>query len=95
MEFCNGLAHLAEGRGGCLDHQNPFASFSHLALPAVDGCDLRDDIDAGGKAVLYQMARDFPGCFFRSGGGEDHSFVGHNRIGCQLSAISGQPTTDS
>jgi hypothetical protein len=45
--------------------------------------------------VLYQMARDFPGCFFRSGGGEDHSFVGHNRIGCQLSAISGQPTTDS
>jgi hypothetical protein len=77
VDFGDRLAYLAKGRGSCLDDQKPFASFFHLALPAVDGCDLGDDIDAGGQAALHQNVRD-PVSFFRgAGGGEDDSFVSH------------------
>jgi hypothetical protein len=94
VEFCNRVADLAEGRSGCLYDQEPFASFFHVTLPAVDGRDLWEDVDAGGCAAVYQSAGDFAGFFFRGGGGEDDSFVGHIESACidQLSAVSQSPT---
>ncbi len=52
VEFGNCLAHLGKGRGRCLDDQKPFASFFYFALPAIDGFDLGDDINAGGDVTL-------------------------------------------
>jgi len=94
MEFRNGAADLAEGRGSCLHDQEPFASFLDVTLPAVDGRDLWDDVDAGGCAAVYESAGDLAGFFLRAGGGEDDSFVGHIESGGsdQLSVVS-QPLT--
>ncbi len=81
MEFCNRLSHLTECSCRRLYNQEPFRSFLYLALPTVDGRNLGDDVDAGGKASLDQMTRDFAGFFLRGSGGEDDSFVGHIESG--------------
>lgn len=88
MEFGNCLAHFGEGCGCCLDQQEPFAGFFHFALPAVDGCDLGHDVDAGCQAMLYEVTRDLAGLFFGAGGGQDDSFVGHIN-----SDVGGSPAT--
>ena len=90
VEFCNRVTDLAEGRGRSLNDQKPFASFFHVALPAIDGRDLWDDVDASGQASIYQRAGNFTGFFFRSGGREDDSFVGHieSAFRYRLSAVS-------
>ena len=77
MDLSNCLAHLNEGSSCCLHNQKPFASFFHVALPAVNGDYLGNDINASGEAVFYEMARDLLSFLFRSGSGEDDSFVGH------------------
>ena len=77
MEFCDRFADLDERRGRRLHDQKPFASFFYGGLPAVDGRDLRDNVDAGREAALDDMAGDLVRFFFRGGGGEDDAFVGH------------------
>src|ERR1039458_5424872 len=96
VEFRNCVADLNEGRGGCLDHQKPFPSFVHVALPSVDRRNLGHDVDAGGETALDEMAGDFVRFFFRPGGGEDDSFVGHikSALSCQLSAFSQNPIAE-
>ena len=77
MEFSNRLAHSAESRSCRLHNQKPLARFFHFALPAVNRCHLRDDIDTGSEAVLHEMVSDLLSFFFRARSGENDSFVGH------------------
>ena len=63
---------------------NLSASFHtvRLALPAIDGFNLRDNVDAGGETAFHKPTGDLAGFVFRPGGGQDDSFVSHIKSAC-------------
>jgi hypothetical protein len=84
VQFRNRVAHLVESCDCRLHNQEPFSSLFHLVLPAVDGCELWDDIYASGEAPFEQNSRDLVGLFFGARGGEDDSFVGYRESAVSL-----------
>ncbi len=89
MKLGDGLAYVFK-RGSCgFDYQKGLAGLFDAALPAVNRCDLRDNVDAGGQAPFHQMVRDHLSFFLRAGGSENDSLVGHMK-----SAFSGQRETN-
>ena len=87
MQVPNGVSDCWKFLHAGFDHKQPFMAGFHFTLPAIDGFDARDDIDAGGQPLLDQVARDLAGFVVGRGGGQDDSFVGHMKFSGQLAAI--------
>jgi hypothetical protein len=77
VQFANRLADCGKHFRTCLDQQQPFPAGLNFSLLAIDGFYLRDDVDAGGDVLFYEMAGDLAGFLFRARGAEDDLFVGH------------------
>jgi hypothetical protein len=77
MEAVEGGFEGLEAWGGGFDDEEDFRGALDLALPAVDGLDLRDEVDAGGEALFDEGGGDVFGLFEAGGGGKDDAWFGH------------------
>src|SRR5437870_6201835 len=64
------VAEVVDLALNCLDQQQLLSVLLDLVLPAIHGVDLRNDVDAGGQAFLYQLCSDFRGIEVCADGGE-------------------------
>lgn len=67
---------LVEVGGGGFDEEQDFFGFFDVALPAVDGREAGDDVDAGGEVFIDEEAGDALGFVAGAGGGEDEAGFG-------------------
>lgn len=70
VEAAEGGFESREARGGGFDEEEDFGGFLHFALPAVDGFDLGDEVDAGGEVLLDERGGDAFGFFNAADGGD-------------------------
>jgi hypothetical protein len=66
-----GLGEVRIGGAGGFDEGERFGVGLKGGVPAVDGFDLRDDIDAGGELLLDQKCANLTRCFGTGKGGKD------------------------
>jgi hypothetical protein len=76
VEAADGFFEALEISGGGFDEEQKFGSGFNLALPAIDGGEAREDVDAGGEAIVDERTRDALSFVVRGGGGEDQTDFG-------------------
>ena len=83
MECVEGGFEGVEAGGGGFDDEEDFGGALDAALPAVEGLDLRNEVNAGGEALLDEGGCDAFGFFEAGGGGEGDACFGHG-IPCEI-----------